>query len=125
MPLHGRPNLCSTLDEGHSSHRASRVLGNSHAAYSLMWPSPVWCLGMTACLPCRSQVPSVQFNVMQDVAQFSVVLDGVPVYRHGGHPSSLMSWWMSLQFNVVVDMGHVTAHVCLQRASLLVMPCIT
>jgi hypothetical protein len=84
MPLFGRPDFHPVLGEGRSSHRASHVLGNSRTTYSLMWSSPVWCLGMTARLPCQSQVPSVQFNVMPDVAQFSVVSDGVPVYCHGG-----------------------------------------
>jgi hypothetical protein len=87
MPLFGCPDFHPVLGEGRSSHRASHILSNSCTAYSLMRSSPIWCLGVTARLPCRSQVPSVQFNVMQDVAQFSIMLDGVPVYCHGGHRS--------------------------------------
>jgi hypothetical protein len=35
--------------------------------YTPMWSSPIWYLGVLTHLPCWSQAPSMQFNVMQGI----------------------------------------------------------
>jgi hypothetical protein len=109
MPLLGCPDFHPVLDEGRSSHRTSRILSNSRTAYSLMRSGPIWCLGITAHLPCRSQVPSVQFNIMLDVTQFSIVSDSVPVYRHGGCQSCDCSSALQARELIGDALHHVSA----------------